>query len=80
MYGFEIGQMKNHESALKMIRSTLLIAAYLGTVLHVPHLRRRSSWSAELIDNMFRASTTGFLEEWPLSRFQEQRLPKPPSD
>jgi hypothetical protein len=30
MYGFEIGQMKNHESALILIRSTLLIAAYLG--------------------------------------------------
>ena len=75
VYGFENGQMKHDESASILIRTTKLIAAYLGSVLHVEHLPRRSCWEAELADNMTRTSTTGFLESRSLARFPARTLP-----
>jgi hypothetical protein len=59
-----------------MIRSARLVAAYLGTVVHVEHVPRRSCWEAELVDNLSRLNTLGFLEQRALSRFNHRELPK----
>jgi hypothetical protein len=75
VYGFENGQLKNDETASIMIRAAKLVAAYLGTVLHVEHVGRRSCWEAELADNLSRERTTSFIEQRALSRFTCKRLP-----
>jgi hypothetical protein len=59
-----------------MIRAARLISAYLGSVIHVEHVARRSCWEAELVDNMSRSSTSRFLEKRTLSRFNHRELPK----
>jgi hypothetical protein len=42
VYGFENGQVRGDETASILIRSAKIIAAYLGTVIHVQHVKRRS--------------------------------------
>ncbi len=76
VYGYENGQIKNDESASIMIRSARLVAAYLGSVVHVEHVPRRSCWEAELVDNLSRSSTSGFLEQRALSQFNHRELPE----
>jgi hypothetical protein len=73
-YGFENGQLKNDEPASIMIRSAKIVAAYLGTVLHVEHVPRRSCWEAELADNLTREKTTAFIELRALARFARKEL------
>jgi hypothetical protein len=76
VYGYENGQLKNDESASIMIRAARLISAYLGSVIHVEHVARRSCWEAELVDNLSRSSTSRFLEQRALSRFSHRELPE----
>jgi hypothetical protein len=76
IYGYKNGQIKNDESASIVIRSARLVAAYLGSVVHVEHVPRRSCWEAELVDNLSRSSTSGFLEQRALSRFSHRKLPE----
>jgi hypothetical protein len=80
VYSFENGQVRNDETASIMIRSAKIIAAYLGTVIHVQHVKRRSCWEAELADSLSREDTTGFVEERALSRFAARELPPALSD
>jgi hypothetical protein len=80
VYGFENGQVRNDETASIMIRSAKIIAAYLGTVIHVQHVKRRSCWEAELADNLSREDTMGFVEERALNRFTSRELPPALSD
>jgi hypothetical protein len=75
VYGFENGQVKGDVTASILIRAAKVVAAYLGTVIHVRHVRRHSCWEAELADNMTRESTTGFIERRALSRFTRRSLP-----
>jgi hypothetical protein len=76
VYGYENGQLKNDESASIMIRTARLVAAYLESVVHVEHIPCRSCWEAELVDNLSRSSTSGFLEQRVLSRFSHRELPE----
>ncbi len=76
VYGFENGQLKNDEPASIMIRTAKIVAAYLGTVLHVEHVPRRSCWEAELADNLTREKTTNFIEQKALERFARKALPE----
>jgi hypothetical protein len=75
VYGFENGQVKGDETASILIRSAKIIAAYLGTVIHVQHVKRRSCWEAELADNLSRQETTGFIEKRALDRFEAKGWP-----
>jgi hypothetical protein len=77
VYGYENGHMKNDKSASILLRATKIMTAYLGTVLHVEHQQRRSSEEAELVDNITRAKTLGFLEQHVLSRFEKKSWPEP---
>jgi hypothetical protein len=58
-----------------MIRATRILAAYLGSVIHVEHVPRRSCWEAELADNLSREKTTAFIKKRALSRFEKRTLP-----
>jgi hypothetical protein len=71
------GYVKNDEYASIFIRAAYLIGAYLGSVLHVAHIPRRSSWETESADNLSRSNTTSFLEKQILSRYDT--LPVPPN-
>ncbi len=75
VYGFENGQVRGDETASIMIRSAKIIAAYLDTVIHVQHVKRRSCWEAELADNLSREETTSFIERRALDRFTIRDLP-----
>jgi hypothetical protein len=75
VYGFDNGQVKGDETASILIRSAKIIAAYLGTVIHVQHVKRRSGWEAELADNLSRQETTGFIERRALDRFRAGSWP-----
>ncbi len=76
VYGFENGQVRGDVTASILIRAAKVIAAYLGTVIHIRHVKRRSCWEAELADNMTRESTTGFVERRALDRFAQRSLPE----
>jgi hypothetical protein len=67
--------VKGDETASILIRSAKIIAAYLGTVIHVQHVKRRSCWEAELADNLSRQETTGFIENRALDRFEAKGWP-----
>jgi hypothetical protein len=75
VFDIENGQLKNDESSYILIRTAKLIAAYVGMVLHVEHVSRRSCWEVELANNLSRRSTTSFLVQRALNRFGGKRLP-----
>jgi hypothetical protein len=58
VFGMKDGYVKNDEYASILIREAYLISAYLGSVLHVIHSPRRSSWETTPADNLSRESTT----------------------
>jgi hypothetical protein len=76
VYGLKDGYTKNDEYASILIRATHLICAYLGSVIHVLHCHRRSTWAACTADNLTRKSTTTFLEEQIVGRFNHLLLPE----
>jgi hypothetical protein len=76
VFGFENGQLKNDEPASIMIRTAKIVAAYLGSAIHVEHVPRRSCWEAELADNLTRRKTTNFIELRALRRFTRKALPE----
>ncbi len=76
VFGLKDGYMKNDEYASILIRATYLICAYLGSVLHVEHCHRRSTWAACTGDNLTRKSTTTFLEEQIVGHFSHLTLPE----
>jgi hypothetical protein len=63
VFGMKDGYVKNDEYASIFIRAAHLIGAYLGSVLHLIHAPRRSSWEAITADNLSRETTTSFLED-----------------
>jgi hypothetical protein len=71
------GYTKNDESASILIRTMYLLSAYLGSVIHVEHCHRRSSWEASTADNLTRERSSGFLEKQLLGRFNHLTVPEP---
>jgi hypothetical protein len=76
VFGLKDGYMKNDEYASIFIRATLLICAYLGSVIHAEHCHRRTTWAACTADNLTRSSTTTFLEKQIAGRFSHLKLPE----
>jgi hypothetical protein len=70
VYGMKDGYIKKDEYASIFIRAITIISGYLGTVVHTTHTPRRSTWEAEMADNMSRQSTTSLLEKQILGRFK----------
>ncbi len=77
VFGMKDGYTKNDEFASIFIRTMYLLCAYLGSVIHVEHCHRRSSWEASTADNLTREKTTGFLEKQILCHFNHLKLPEP---
>jgi hypothetical protein len=75
VYGMKDGYIKKDEYASIFIRAITLISGYLGSVVHTMHTPRRSTWEAELADNLSRHSTTGFLEKQILGRLKKLPVP-----
>ncbi len=75
VYGHANKSMKGDSCASILIRSVHLISARLHSVFHVTHVKRRSDWESEMVDNMSRESTTGFLEKRILQRQAVHNLP-----
>jgi hypothetical protein len=57
VYGWMNGNVKNDESASILLRAIAVIAAYLGSVVHVVHIARCSDVWSELADSLSRKST-----------------------
>jgi hypothetical protein len=76
VFGMKDGYVKNDEYASIFIRTAHLIGAYLGSVLHVIHAPRRSSWETITADNLSRESTTTFLENQICSRYRHLKIPE----
>ncbi len=76
VFGMKDGYVKNDEYASIFIRTAHLIGAYLGSVLHVIHAPRRSSWEAITADNLSRETTTSLLEDQICSRYRHLKVPE----
>jgi hypothetical protein len=71
------GYVKNDEYVSIFIKTLYIISAFLGSVVHVEHCPRHSSWEAVTADNFTRQKTTAFLEKQILSRFLHLQIPPP---
>jgi hypothetical protein len=58
VYGWENKNIKNDTSATIVLRAVRLMAAYLGTFVHVQHIPRCSTHLSTLADHLSRKSTT----------------------
>jgi hypothetical protein len=76
VFGMKNGYVKNDEYTSIFIRTAHLIGAYLGSVLHVIHAPRRSSWEAITADNLSQESTTSFLEDQICNRYRHLKIPE----
>jgi hypothetical protein len=75
VFGMKDGYVKNDEYASILIRTAHLIGAFLGSVLHVIHAPRRSSWETITADNLSRKETTSFLEKQICKRYRHLKVP-----
>jgi hypothetical protein len=80
VYGIKDDYIKKDEYASIFIRAITIISSYLGTVVHTMHTPRRSTWEAEMADNMSCQTTTSLLENQILRRFESLRVPKQLTD
>jgi hypothetical protein len=77
VFGMQDGYVKNDEYASILIRAAYLIGPYLGSVFHISHSPRRSSWETETADNLSRSHTTSFLEKQILGCYSNLTVPPP---
>jgi hypothetical protein len=75
VFGMNDGYVKDDEYASIFIRTAHLVGAFLGSVLHVIHAPRRSSWEAITADNLSRETTTSFLEDQICKRYRHLKIP-----
>jgi hypothetical protein len=75
VFGMKDGYVKNDEYVSIFIRAAYLIGGFLGSIIHVSHCPRRSSWESRTADNFTRRKTASFLEQHILSRFNHLQLP-----
>jgi hypothetical protein len=68
--------MKGDICASILIKALHLISAFLGSVLHVEHIPRRSSWESTTADNLSRKSSTGFLKVQLISGYRDIHAPE----
>ena len=75
LFAWENKHSREDDYASVLVRTLHLIASFLGSVVHVQHLPRMSSWQANLVDRMSRKSTTAEADEKLLNSFQFRKLP-----
>jgi hypothetical protein len=76
VYGMKDGYIKRDEYASIFIRAINLRSGYQGTVVHTMHTPRRSTWEAEMADNLSCRTTTSLLENQILGRFKNLCVPE----
>jgi hypothetical protein len=67
--------MKGDVTASILVKALHLICAFLGSVVHVVHIPRCSSWESVTAEKLSREKTTGFLEKQMLLRFSSLSIP-----
>ena len=75
-FGWKNKSVKNDITASILVRSVLLISAYLGSCVHVRHLPRVSTWEADIADRLSRVHTRNSYDKMLLSSFSDLRIPK----
>jgi hypothetical protein len=76
VFGMKDGYTKNYENAsIFRVHAAHLIGGYLGSIIHVSHCPRRSSWESRTADNLTRRMTTSFLEKQILGRYNHLERP-----
>jgi hypothetical protein len=70
------GYTKNDEYTSILIRTAHLISGYWGSIIHVIHCPRRTSWESKIADNFTRRKTSSFLEQQILNRYRTLKLPE----
>jgi hypothetical protein len=76
VFGMKDGYTKGDEYASILIRAAFLISGYLGSIIHVIHCPRRSSWESKMADNFTREKTSSFLEQQILCRYRDLGIPR----
>jgi hypothetical protein len=76
IYGLVNRSCSGDAVASIFIRAIYLIAAFLGSYLHVEHLPRMSDWGAEVTDRLSRASSTTLHDRKLVNSFGDMKLPQ----
>lgn len=76
IFGWENRSVAGDRCASVLIRCLHLISSYLGSVIHMQHLPRVSSWDAELTDRLSRERTTTLNDRKLLNAFSNRPLPR----
>ena len=75
IFGWLNKSVSGDNCASILIRALHLITAYLGSVVHLVHLPRVSSWDARLVDRLSRERTTTPSDTLLLSSMKNRALP-----
>ena len=75
VFAWENGYCKDMTASI-LVRILGLLSAALSTVIYVRHLPRRSTWEAEVADNLSRAESTINRERVLLDRFERGKIPR----
>ncbi len=76
VFGMKDGYVENDEYSSIFIPAAYLIGGFLGSVIHVEHCPRRSSWESKTADNFTRKKTTTFVENQILNQFNHLLVPQ----
>ena len=74
-YAWENGY-SNDDTATILVRTLRLVSAYLSTVIHVVHHRRKSSWESLVADRLTREKTTSSWDKSLIRSFSGRKLPQ----
>jgi hypothetical protein len=75
VFAMENCKSSTDESASIIVKAAHLVAARLGSYIHVRHKPRMSSWDAELADRMSREKSTTKQDRKLLDSFHYKKLP-----
>jgi hypothetical protein len=76
IYGWDNKYVKEDKMASILIRCIYFISCRLGSVIHVQHLPRLSTWEAEVVDRMSRYETTTTWDSKLLRSFSFPKMPE----
>ena len=75
IFGWENRSVKGDVSASIIVRTILIISAYLSSHVHVEHLPRVATWEAEAVDRLSRLKTTTENDRRLLKSFGSLTIP-----
>jgi hypothetical protein len=75
IFGWQNRSVAGDKCASVLIRCLHIVTAYLGSVVHMRHLPRVSSWDAQLTDRLSRERTTTLNDKRLIESFSVRPLP-----